>query len=87
MSISRVLLAASIAIAASAAAHAEDTGKGNAGVSQAELKAKTDYCKTCHGLSGQAFVAPIRCRDLPDSSPNTSQTSFRRSSTADETTR
>lgn len=55
MRIPRVLLAASIAIAAVATAHAEDRGKGKADVSQAELKAKTDYCKTCHGLSGQGF--------------------------------
>jgi cytochrome c553 len=55
MRIPRVLLAASIAIAASATAHAEDKSKGKADVSQAELKAKTDYCKTCHGLSGQGF--------------------------------
>ncbi len=32
--------------------HAED----NAGrVSKQELKAKTDYCKTCHGIDGQGF--------------------------------
>jgi cytochrome c553 len=55
MRIRKVLLAASIAIAASATAQAEDKGKGKADVSQAELKAKTDYCKTCHGLSGQGF--------------------------------
>jgi cytochrome c553 len=55
MRIPRVLLAASIAIAASATAQAEDKGNGKADVSQAELKAKTDYCKTCHGLSGQGF--------------------------------
>ena len=48
MRISSILLAAAFAIAASATAQAE-------GVSQAELKAKTDYCKTCHGLSGQGF--------------------------------
>ena len=55
MRIPRVLLAASIAIAASAAAQAQDKSKGTADVSPAELKAKTDYCKTCHGLSGQGF--------------------------------
>jgi cytochrome c553 len=32
------------------AAHALDKA-----VSPQELKAKTDYCKTCHGLSGQGF--------------------------------
>jgi cytochrome c553 len=55
MRIPSVLLAAAFAIAASATAQAEDKGKGKADVSQAELKAKTDYCKTCHGLSGQGF--------------------------------
>src|SRR5277367_1882161 len=39
------------AIVVSAPAHAED--KGN--VSTQELKAKTDYCKTCHGVAGQGF--------------------------------
>ena len=55
MRISRVLLAAAFAITASATAQAEDKGKAKADVSQTELKAKTDYCKTCHGLSGQGF--------------------------------
>ncbi len=55
MRISTVLLAAAFAIAASATAQAEDKGKGKPDVSPAELKAKTDYCKTCHGLSGQGF--------------------------------
>jgi len=55
MRIPRALLAASIVIAASVTAQAEDKGNGKADVSQADLKAKTDYCKTCHGLSGQGF--------------------------------
>lgn len=55
MRISPILLAVAFAIAASATAQAEDKGKGKADVSQAELKAKTDYCKTCHGVSGQGF--------------------------------
>jgi cytochrome c553 len=42
------VLAASI----STASHAEDkTGH----VSAQELKAKTAYCKTCHGIDGQGF--------------------------------
>jgi cytochrome c553 len=40
-------------IVISAAARAED--KGKADFSQQELKAKTDYCKTCHGVAGQGF--------------------------------
>jgi cytochrome c553 len=55
MRIRSALLAAAFAIAASATAQAQDKGKAKADVSQAELKAKTDYCKTCHGLSGQGF--------------------------------
>ena len=55
MRISSVFLAAALTIAVSAAAQAQDKSKGTADVSPAELKAKTDYCKTCHGLSGQGF--------------------------------
>jgi cytochrome c553 len=56
MRTSKLLLAAVLTLA-SAAAEAQDKkqNKGNADVSSAELKAKTDYCKTCHGLSGQGF--------------------------------
>ena len=39
------------AIVASAAVHAEDKGV----VSTQEIRAKTDYCKTCHGVAGQGF--------------------------------
>jgi cytochrome c553 len=53
MRISAVLLAAALAIATSLATRAEE--KNKADFSQAELKAKIDYCKTCHGLSGQGF--------------------------------
>lgn len=55
MRISSVLLAVAIATVASAAAQAQDKGKNKPDVSPAELKAKIDYCKTCHGLSGQGF--------------------------------
>jgi cytochrome c553 len=55
MRIRSILLAATFAIAASATVQAQDKGKAKADFSQAELKAKTDYCKTCHGLSGQGF--------------------------------
>src|SRR6516164_1271288 len=37
----------------SAPAHAQ--GKATPGVSAEALKAKTDYCKTCHGIDGQGF--------------------------------
>jgi cytochrome c553 len=55
MRISSVLLALAIATIASAAAQAQDKARNKADVSPAELKAKIDYCKTCHGLSGQGF--------------------------------
>jgi len=47
------LLIAILAILASAPVAAED--KGGAAVAPKVLKAKTDYCKTCHGLDGQGF--------------------------------
>ena len=47
----RLMLPAAILIAFSAAAHAQDKDK----VSQQELQAKIDYCKTCHGFSGQGY--------------------------------
>jgi cytochrome c553 len=53
MNLPSVLLTTAVAVAFSVAAHAED--KGAAAVSKQELKAKTDYCKTCHGVSGQGF--------------------------------
>lgn len=48
-----VLLITALAILASAPVSAED--KGGAAVAPQLLKAKTDYCKTCHGLDGQGF--------------------------------
>ena len=51
MTLQSVLLTAAFAIVVSTAAHAQDKGA----VSQQELKAKIDYCKTCHGVSGQGF--------------------------------
>ena len=53
MSLQSALLAAAFAVVVTAAAHAED--KGASAVSPQELKAKTDYCKTCHGVSAQGF--------------------------------
>jgi len=55
MRLPSLLLTAVLAFAVSATAQADDKGKAKADFSQAELKAKTDYCKTCHGLSGQGF--------------------------------
>src|ERR1700686_3645209 len=57
MRISVALLAAAFAVAATAQAQDKEKGKAKTdlSLSQQELKAKTDYCKTCHGLSGQGF--------------------------------
>jgi cytochrome c553 len=52
MNVQLVLLAAAFAIIVTAS-HAKD--KEASTVSAQELKAKTDYCKTCHGVSGQGF--------------------------------
>ena len=53
MSLKLRLLTTAFAALATAAVHAED--KAAPAVSPQELKAKTDYCKTCHGISGQGF--------------------------------
>jgi len=53
MNLQSRLLATAVAVLFSVAAHAEN--KAAATVSAQELKAKTDYCKTCHGISGQGF--------------------------------
>jgi cytochrome c553 len=45
------VLAATLAVACAAAAHAQDKGA----VSQQDLQAKIQYCKTCHGVSGQGY--------------------------------
>jgi cytochrome c553 len=45
------LQAAILATVFAAAGRAEDT----AALSQRDLQAKTEYCKTCHGLSGQGY--------------------------------
>lgn len=53
MNLRSVLLTAAFASAFSVAARAEE--KAAPAVSAQELKAKTDYCKTCHGVSAQGF--------------------------------
>lgn len=49
----RVAAFAMVLPAISAPAYAQ--GKAAPGVSAQVLKAKTDYCKTCHGIDGQGF--------------------------------
>jgi cytochrome c553 len=44
-------MAAALAVACAAAARAQDKGA----VSQQDLQAKIQYCKTCHGVSGQGY--------------------------------
>jgi cytochrome c553 len=51
--VGRALQAAILIVGFSMPGHAQEIGA--AGVSAREFKAKTDYCKTCHGLSGQGF--------------------------------
>jgi cytochrome c553 len=52
-SILRSVIAAAVLAIAITAAHAES--KAASGVSTQAFKAKTDYCKTCHGIDGQGF--------------------------------
>lgn len=54
MNLQSLMRTAAIVIATSmlTVAHAQDKA---AHVSAQELKAKTDYCKTCHGIDGQGF--------------------------------
>src|ERR1700694_5109298 len=47
------LPAAMLAVAFCTAGHAEDRG---APARQGGLEAKLEYCKTCHGLSGQGYL-------------------------------
>jgi cytochrome c553 len=54
MRLRSVLPTATLAVVLSIlSAQAQD--KAASGVSPQELKAKTDYCKTCHGLAAQGF--------------------------------
>jgi cytochrome c553 len=53
ISIRLALPTAILAIVFSAASRAEDTDR--AGTSKQALQAKIEYCKTCHGLSGQGY--------------------------------
>jgi len=65
----RVAAAAIVALLVSALAHAED----NMRVSSQELKAKTDYCKTCHGLQGQGYRGSLPMPRLAGQKPEYSE--------------
>ena len=49
----QILQAAALAVVISAAVQAQDNG---AAAAQGGLEAKLEYCKTCHGLSGQGYM-------------------------------
>ena len=66
MNLQSVLLTAAFVIVVSAA-HAED--KAARAVPAQELKAKTDYCKTCHGVSGQGFRGALPMPRLAGQQP------------------
>ena len=53
MSLRLVLQTAVLVIVFSAPGRADD--RGTAGISKQGLQAKLEYCKTCHGLSGQGY--------------------------------
>lgn len=69
MRIPSALLAVAFAVAASGAAQAQDKSKDKADFSPQELKAKVDYCKTCHGLSGQGFRGSVPMPRLAGQQP------------------
>jgi cytochrome c553 len=62
-----LLHAAILAIVFTAAGHAEE--KSTVTVSKQELQAKIDYCKTCHGLSGQGFLGAYTMPRLAGQQP------------------
>ena len=53
ISLQSLFYAAILAIVFTAAGRAEE--RGTAAISRQEIQAKLDYCKTCHGLSGQGY--------------------------------
>src|SRR5271167_3905024 len=53
MTLKSLSLAATLAIAFTAAARAEEPAAD--AVPKQEFQAKFDYCRTCHGVSGQGF--------------------------------
>ncbi|HLX17263.1 MAG TPA: c-type cytochrome [Bradyrhizobium sp.] len=67
MRISKILLVAVFTVATSAVA--QEKTKGKTDFTQGELKAKIDYCKTCHGLSGQGFRGSVPMPRLAGQQP------------------
>lgn len=60
-----VLAAAMLAIAVGVGAQAEEKS-----VAPAELKAKVDYCKTCHGVQGQGYRGAVPMPRLAGQQPD-----------------
>ncbi len=50
-----VTVLAALLVATSSVAPAQDKSKAEAEISPAVVKAKFDYCRTCHGTEGQGF--------------------------------
>jgi cytochrome c553 len=67
ISLHLALQTAILAIAFAATGRAEDTGKFV--FSPQDLQAKVQYCKTCHGLSGQGFHGAIPIPRLAGQQP------------------
>lgn len=63
----RSITAAFFASAFAAAAGAQDASKGT--VPERDFQAKSQYCKTCHGLSGQGFHGAIPIPRLAGQQP------------------
>jgi cytochrome c553 len=63
----RLAQTAILAVACAAAAHAQDTR--TAALSPGDFQAKVQYCKTCHGLSGQGFHGAIPIPRLAGQQP------------------
>jgi cytochrome c553 len=60
---SSLTLAAALTVAVAASAYGEDA------VSSSDLQAKTNYCKTCHGLMGQGFRGAVPMPRLAGQQP------------------
>jgi cytochrome c553 len=56
-------MAVALRVAVGASAHAEDAA------STGDLQAKTNYCKTCHGLQGQGFRGAVPMPRLAGQQP------------------
>ena len=66
-SIWRTAIVAVVLVIATASAHAQS--KAGLGVSPQAIKAKTDYCKTCHGIEGQGFRGSLPMPRLAGQQP------------------